>query len=512
MDQEEFTNLCEKHIPNCAVYLNPLKKGYSPENEDEYNSTVMYTPKYFVERKPAHVTIRNSFRVCFVDGDWLEISRNIFVTRRKFQNERITILSNVRLLDEIRELEAKIDSFVREFWPGYLQPEKIRFVIKEKESKLIIGTRNGIYVYSFPEHDEDQIIFGFIESLKSFSQEYVITDLLTQTYLEKGSFEKSNELKISNKIFEIQTSIPIDRHLIFSVFHANPDDIYDEINKRTIDVARGFFREVLRKTKLLDSKFTNRTDIYRRAFQQPLFGGVNAEILLERIQKLGDEILFQPLLSEVFRELTRELNFPPELEIFLLNSLDANVFAVDIHHSHINEENLIELSPVFIESLTEYRSKINRVVSSKNINSAILDQGSKKCRIYPIKYLTKIKDLEITPPSIEIYVCYAGEWNTITNYEEAIDFMLGIIKRGVIPFSDAIHLRPFIDDEGRRRPRLVRINRDLIQLPDFSYLTSSRRLKFRQTIREKIPDLIETPIATMLEIIEDVKDNLGLRA
>ncbi|MHA1143432.1 MAG: hypothetical protein ACTSRW_01740 [Candidatus Helarchaeota archaeon] len=512
MDQYEFQDLCEKYLPICAIFFNPLKEISAPEVDDEHNSLYIYTPKYFDrKRKPTHMTIRNAFRVCFTDGDWLQIGQDLFVTRRKLKKERLTFLSSVSTIDQLRFIEPKIDQLISHFDEDYNPPTKNRFILKEREAKIILGSKHGIYIYSFPEGDDDQIIFGFIESLKSFSQEYALTEMLNQKIVSLDSPKQSDEIKISNKILEIQASIPISENLVFSVFHFNPDDIYDEINKRTVDIARSFFRDVLRRNNLLHTKFTSRTDIFKDAFQAPIYGSVSAETLLKRVQKYGDEILFEPLLSEVFRELTRELQFPPDLEIFLLNGLNANMVAVDFHHSTINEDNLIDLSTELIESLTIYRSKVNRVISSKNINSALLDFGEKRCRVNPIKYDYNIRNMEISAPTLETYIGFAGSWEVITKYEEPIEFMIGILKRGVIPFSDAIHLRPYLDENGQRTTRKVRINKDLIQLPDFSFLTPETRSKLRQVLHEKMPDLIERPLDTMLKIIDHAKNMLNLQ-
>ena len=138
------------------------------------------------------------------------------------------------------------------------------------------------------------------------------------------------------------------------------------------------------------------------------------------------------------------------------------------------------------------------------------DFGTNKCRIFPLRYSTNIKDTEISSPSIDTYFCFASDWDTMMSHEEALDFMMGILKRGVIPFCDAIHSRPFIDSQKRRVTRKVKINDEFIQLPDFSLLNSEKRTLFRREIKRRIGDLIENPLQTILQILEHARTKEGL--
>ena len=511
MNQDEFENLCEELLPSCVVFLNPLKKGNSPESDDEFDSNLTYIPSHFDEKRiPIHINIQNAFRVCFVDGDWLELGKEIFVTRRTLGDNRLTVLTGKNFINELRILEINIGKFLETLYPTYEFPRRTRFHLNVKEPKIVVGTKNGILLLAFPREDDDLLVYGFLESLRNFGNEMVLKNLMGNNINFIEPLREPQEVKISNKTLEIQSSIPLDDDLNISIFHFNPDDIYDEINKRTIDIARGFCRATLRRTGLLDKKFSGRMDIYRTAFRKPIFGGVSAEELLNRAQKHGDEILTIPLLSETFREITRELNYPKKFELLLLNSLNANIFAIDYNHSFINNQGLIEFTPEFIEKLRIYRSKINRVVSSKVINSAHLDFGDKKCRIFRLESLMKIENLEISPSLIEPHVCYLGDWDTISETHENNKLVIKVLENGIIQLSDPIHIRPNINEKGERITRIVKIKQKSIQLPDFSFLTLETRKKLRVFIRDNVSDILKTPLDSLLKVIAYAKEDLGL--
>jgi len=301
MVKEEFENLCKKLLPSCVVFLNPLKKGNSPENDEEYDSILMYEPKTFDEKRiPIHINVQNAFRVCFVDGDWLELGKELFVCRRTINNERLTIMYSLSNLDELKLLEGKIDKLVRTLNPNYKESSKNRIFIKTKEPKLFIGSNSGICILSFPRLGNDHLTFGYLDSLKSFSHEVVLNDIMSESLDALDQLHRSEEVKISNKILEIHTSIPIDDNLNFSIMHFNPDDIYDEINKRSIDAVKGFIRATLRRNNLLNEKFTNRIDIYTKAIQNPIYGNVSAEQML---QKIISNYLFSILLLQILLQL-----------------------------------------------------------------------------------------------------------------------------------------------------------------------------------------------------------------
>ena len=415
MNYEKLRKLCEELIPSCVVFVNPLKGPKSPESDDEYDSIFMYLPKHFDEKRiPIHMNIQTAFRVCFTETDWLEIGKNVFVTRRKINGQRISFLCGMNFIDELHRLETNINKMLLELGIKYVNPIENRIVFNVRTPKIYVGTKTGLCIRSYPLESDDQIAFGFLESLRSFGQEMVLGNIMN-LYVRDADSSKDQrkvvkEVKISNKTLEIDSSIPLDENFNFSVFQFNPDDIYDEINKRTIDVMRSFLRDTLRRNNLLNKEFRNVLDVYREAFEKPLYGGASPELLIERAQKFGDEILFFPLLSEIFRELTRELDFPRDYDLFLLNSLNAHVIAIDHNNSMINNENMLELEDDFKEKLTRYRSKICRVVSSKVINSALLDYGTKKCRIFPLRSLNKFGNFEISPSIIEAHLVYIGDW------------------------------------------------------------------------------------------------------
>jgi len=512
MDQDEFVNLCEELLPSCVVFFNPLKKGNFPESDDEFDSVLTFIPSYFDEKRiPIHINMQNAFRVCFVDGDWLELGKEIFVTRRTLDDNRLTVLTGKNFIDELRILEINIEKFLEKLHPDYKFPRRTRFHMNVKEPKIVVGTKNGILLLAFPREDDDLLVYGFLESLRNFGNELVLKNLMGNNINFTEPMRKPQEVKISNKTLEIQSSIPLDDDLNISIFHFNPDDIYDEINKRTVDIARGFCRATLRRTGLLNKPFSGRMDIYKTAFRKPIYGGVSAECLLNRAQKHGDEILTIPLLSEAFREITRELKYPKTFNLFLLNSLNANIFAIDYNHSYINSEGVIEFSPEFINKLRFYRSKINRVVSSKVINSAHLDfEDRTKCRIFPLESLMKIEDLEISPSMIEPHLCYLGDWDTISETHERNKLLIKVLENGMIQLSDPIHSRPNVNEKGERITRIIKIRKKSIQLPDFSFLTAETRKKLRIFIRENVSIIIKTPLDGMLQVVEYAKNELNL--
>ncbi|MHA1786331.1 MAG: hypothetical protein ACTSVY_12065 [Candidatus Helarchaeota archaeon] len=510
MDQIKFEKICEEILPACVVFLNPLKQGNSPESDDEFDSIFAYIPKYFdVKRIPIHVNIQNAFRVSFVDGDWLELGKDIFITRRKLGNNRLTILTVMNFLDELQLLEINIKRLIKELYPTYEFPRRYRFKLKMKEPKIFIGTNSGICVLTIPQTGgNDQLIYGFLESLKDFGNEMVLNKIMNDSIDEVDLNKKSDEVKISNKLLEIQSSVPIDDNLNLSIIHFNPDDIYDEINKRTIDVVRTFVRATLRRTGFLNKRFLGRTDIYEKAFRKPIYGGVSSEYLLNRAQNYGDEILIHHLLSETFREITLYLKYSSDFEVFLLNSLNANVIALDFQHTKINDEDLIEIKPSFIESLQIYRSKLNRVVSSKVINSSLLDFGKKKCRMFPLMSFMKFNEIEISPSMIEACFCFIGDWKTISENHKENKTLISVLENGILQLSDPIHIRPNIDERGMRTSRIIKINNERIQLPDFSLLTTKTRKKFRMYLHERISDIVKSPLETMLQVINLIKLDL----
>jgi len=511
MDHDEFVDLCEELLPSCVVFLNPLKKGNSPESDDEFDSTLTYIPSHFDEKRiPIHINVQNAFRVCFVDGDWLELGKEIFVTRRTLGDQRLSVLTGKNFIDELRILEINIERLLEKLHPNYEFPRRTRFHLNVKEPKIVVGTKNGILLLAFPREDDDLLVYGFLESLRNFGNEMVLKNLMGNNINFLDPLREPQEVKISNKTLEIQSSIPLDHDLNISIFHFNPDDIYDEINKRTIDIARTFCRATLRRTGLLNKQFSGRMDIYKTAFRKPIYGGVSAEDLLNKAQKFGDESLSIPLLSETFREITRELNYPKKFELIMLNSLNANIFAIDYNHSFINSQGVIEFTPEFIKKLRIYRSKINRVVSSKVINSAHLDFGDKKCRIFRLESLMKIENLEISPSLIEPHMCYLGDWDTISETHKNNKLVIKVLENGIIQLSDPIHIRPNVNEKGERITRIVKIQRKNIQLPDFSFFTLETRKKFREYIRDNVSDIIKTPLDGMLKVIEFAKDDLHL--
>ena len=200
-------------------------------------------------------------------------------------------------------------------------------------------------------------------------------------------------------LVEDNISIPIDKYLTFSVIQVNPNHIYDTILQNMIYLATKFLREVLRRNNLLDSPFKNRIDIYKDAFDNPIFGGLSASQILSDIQ-YGNEIAIHPLLNIIFREITSSMD--PKMQIYLFNSFTANVAAADYHHTKINEADYPQIINIFYENLQKYQSKIIRVISTNSISSAILQGISDDERIFiiPIKYRTQFKGefYRISPP------------------------------------------------------------------------------------------------------------------
>ncbi|NHI93106.1 MAG: hypothetical protein EAX96_11435 [Candidatus Lokiarchaeota archaeon] len=510
MNFEKLKALCEELIPSCVVFVNPLRPK-SPENDDEFDSVFMYLPRFFDEKRiPIHLNIQNAYRVCFVETDWLELSKEIFVTRRKIGNQRINILCGMKFLDELKVLEGSIDKLTLELDTSYEKPKENRIIINVRMPKIYVGTKTGLCIRSFPLESDDQITFGFLESLRSFGQEMILGNMVTKNLESLESSKSSDEVKISNKIVEINSSIPLDENFNFSIFQFNPDDIYDEINKRTIDILKTFLRETLRRSNLLNEEFQNILDTYKKAFQKKFYGGASSELLINRAQKYGEEILVFPLLSEIFRELTRELNFPQDYYLFLLNSLNAHVIAVDHYNSKINDKNMLELEEGFIKKLTHYRSKISRIVSSKVINSALLDYGSQKCRIFPLQGLTKFGDFEVSPSIIEAHLAYVGTWELISENHHKIKLLIDTLEQGIIQLSDPIHIRPKIDKNGNRTTRFVTINEKTMKMPDFSLLDSKKRALLRNQIRKEMKNFLDEPTLTMIKILKYSLDELHL--
>ncbi|MHA1309614.1 MAG: hypothetical protein ACTSQO_01695 [Candidatus Helarchaeota archaeon] len=515
MKKSELSKYCRKHLRtlrnSISLFCNQLKGGTSPEVDDEFNSVYSYIPTFFDKtKKPSHALIRTSFRVCFVDQDWLRLGKDIWITRRTGTKYRLNFLVNTSDVDDLIDAEDRINKLLSDLNFTY-NKNKLRFLIKKRIPKMMISTKDGIYVYSYPIDSEDSLTLGYMDSLKNFGNEMAILKFTKQSFEWIDNFQEIKSLELSNNLIQFDISIPIDKYLTFSVIQVNPNHIYDTILQNMIYLATKFLREVLRRNNLLDSPFKNRIDIYKDAFDNPIFGGLSASQILSDIQ-YGNEIAIHPLLNIIFREITSSMD--PKMQIYLFNSFTANVAAADYHHTKINEADYPQIINNFYENLQKYQSKIIRVISTNSISSAILQGISDDERIFiiPIKYRTQFKGefYRISPPILGFNIVFIDKLEKFNKLEAQMKWLTNFLKN-IIPFCDIIYLRPEIDHQGRRTTRTILVNNMNVQLPDFSLLTKNKKQDLRNYIHECKSELIKNPIVKMIQIISYCRENLELK-
>ncbi|MHA1230995.1 MAG: hypothetical protein ACTSRP_03655 [Candidatus Helarchaeota archaeon] len=516
MKKSELTKACRRHLRSLrnsiSVYCNQLKGGTSPEVDDEFNSVFSYVPTFFDKtKKPSHALMRAVYRVCFVDQDWLRLGKDMWITRRTGLKYRLNFLVNSSDLGDLLDAEERINKLLTEI--NFRQDEEIdiRFNIKKRIPKLLISTKEGIYVYSYPIDSEDSLTLGYMESLKNFGNELAILKFTDQSYERKSEPRYDiQSLELSNNIIQFNISIPIDKYLTFSLIQVNPEHVYDSIIQNTIYLATKFLREVLRRNNLLDTPFKNRIDIYKKAFENPIFGGLSAQQILSDIQ-YGNEIAIHPLLNMIFREVSSDMN--PSVQIYIYNAFTANVAAADYYRTKINEADYPEITPEYYSRLMQYQSKIIRVISTNSINAAVL-KGIDDERIFikPIKYETQFKGeyYRITPPILSFYILFIGTLKNFERYEPQMKWITNFIKK-IIPFCDTIYLRPEIDSKGRRTTRNIFVNNMNVRLPDFSFLDRNKKQDLRNLIHESKSELIQNTIIKMIQIISYCRENLELK-
>jgi len=519
MKKRELSKYCRKNLrtlrTSISMYCNQLKGGSSPEYDDEFNSLYSYVPTFFDKaKKPSHALIRTAFSVCFTDNDWLRLGKEIWVTRRTGRKYRLNFLVNTSDLEDIKEAERRIKNLIKDLKFEQVNTQSLRFIIKRRIPKLFISTKEGIYVYSYPTDSEDSLTLGYLESLKNFGNELAVMKFTEQSFQNLDiirDFNESNSLELSNNIIQFYISNPIDKYLTFSLLQINPNHIYDIINRNIILLATKFLREVFRRNNLLDTPFENRIDIYKDAFENPLFGGLSAKDIIHDIQ-FGNELKIHPLFNAIFREITN--SFDPSIQIYIYNAVTGNIIAADFHHTFINELGYSQIRPENFEYLMKYQSKIIRAISSNSINAAVLDGGDedKKIFIRPIKYRLQFRDdfYRISPPTLECYIVYIGTLEKFNKYEAQMKWVANIVKQ-IIPFCDPIYLRPEIDHKGRRTTRTMYVNKIAIQLPDFAFLNKKKYEELIKYIHDNRSELLKNTILKMIEIISYCRETLSLK-
>ncbi|MHA1271065.1 MAG: hypothetical protein ACTSPY_14830 [Candidatus Helarchaeota archaeon] len=517
MKKSELSKCCRRNLRtlrnSIAVFCNQLKGGSSPESDDEFNSIFSYTPTFFDKtKKPSHALIRTSYRVCFVDKDWLRLGKDIWITRRTGKKYRLNFLVNSSNPSDLIDAESRIDKLLEDLDFTVIEDKNLRYIIKKRIPKVLLSTKDGIYVYSYPIDSEDSLTLGYMESLRNFGNELAILKFTESSLKDHDSLKQIGEsLELSNNMIQFNISIPIDKYLTFSIIQVNPNHIYDMVTRNMIFLAMKFLREVLRRNNLLDIPFNNRIDIYKDAFDKPLFGGLSASQILSDIQ-FGNEIAIHPFINMIFREITSSMD--QNMQMYIFNAFTSNIVAGDYHHTVINESDYPQIKQPFYDDLLKYQSKIIRVISANSISAAVLKGITNDDRIFtiPIKYKTQFKGdfYRITPPILSFYLVFIDTLEKFYKYETQMKWLANFLRR-VIPFCDTIYLRPEMDQNGRRTTRTITINNMDIRLPDFSFLNKKKRQDLRNYIHESKSDLMKNTIIKIVQIISYCTENLDLK-
>jgi hypothetical protein len=500
------------------MYCNPLKGGTSPEYDDEFNSIYSYTPTFFdKKKKPSNAIIRTAFRTCFTDGDWLRLGKDVYVTRRTGEKYRLNFLVNTSSLPDLIEAEERIENLIEDLKFTIIKSSNLRYIVKKRIPKFLISSKDGIYVYSFPSERSDSLTLGYMESLKNFGDELAIRRFTEASFEQAGSSKRLNNsdysvrpLELSNNIIQFNISIPIDNTLTFSIIQLNPNHVYDLLTRNMLVLATKFIREVLRRVDLLDNPFKNRIDIYKDAFEQPIFGGLTAQQILSDIQ-YGNEILIHPLMNIMFREITSTIK---PIQMYVYNGYTGNLSAADYHHTEMNENGYPQIRSEYYENILEAQSKIVRAIAGNSIHQALLKGKSDETRIFilPVRYKTRFKGdyYRVSPPSLEFYLAFVGTLKNFSDYETHMKWIVDIL-RGIAPFCDTIYLRPEIDFKKRRTTRTIKINNMKIRLPDFSFLTIKKKRELERFVHENRAELLQDTILKMIEIVSYCRENLELK-